>query len=197
MVHWIGLRTPVWAILNEAWLTIGQSASLQSPKPSQLWETTHPSLDPGLSGTESPSPPRGNPQTVNLKTSQPGTQKSTKETLLPILPNVDTTVKMALALVTTLPASTQSERGLVLIYLWISNLKDPSYILCLKLFAFGILACGFSYWHVHLEEWSSKFPPFECLYEGWYWDPSACWRQRGMFYLFSLWDDVFIMALIN
>ena len=33
---------------------MGKSASLSTTKPSLLWEKTHPSLDPNLSGTESP-----------------------------------------------------------------------------------------------------------------------------------------------
>ena len=66
-----------------------------------------------------PSPPRENLQDTPLEDLTTGLTEVTRETLLPILTIVDTTNKLALALVNTLPARTQREKGLVLINPWI------------------------------------------------------------------------------
>jgi len=134
---------------------------------------------------------------INMKTSWQGSQNFTSDTLIPFLTNMDTTDKLALALVTTLSASTQSERRLVLINLWISKLKYPRSILCLKFLCFWtgsmciqLLTCIFRRVEVYI-------PSFECLYDGCYLETHAWWRQKGMFSLFAFWDDALIMTIIT
>ena len=166
MSHWIGIRTPVWAILTKAWLTIGWRASLLSPKASQLWEETHLSLDQRFAVTESPLLQEGTLKTLNMKTSLQDLQKFSREILLHFLTIVVTTEKLSLALLTTSPASSQSKKGLVLINPLISTLKYPGSIICLQSLCFWLTTCGFSYWHVHSEEWSSQFPLLNFLIRG-------------------------------
>ena len=60
MSHCICIRTPVWTILTKAWLTIGHSASILSPK-SSLSNNSFFSR-PTTSWGRVPSPPRGYPQ---------------------------------------------------------------------------------------------------------------------------------------
>ena len=136
--------------MTKGWVTMCQNARLMSPKHSQLWETTHLSLDPGLAGTESPLLQLGTLKTLQMKTSSQGSQKFSREILLPFIKIVISTDKLALALVNKLPASTQSKRGLWLINPWISNLKYLGSNLCLKFLflwtasmCFQLLTCTF------------------------------------------------------
>ena len=129
MSHWIGIWTPVWAPLNMAWLTRGQSARFLSPKTSFYLGHSSSFSRLSISKDRVPSPPRGKPQTIHLKLSPQGSWRIRRETLLPFMTIVDTTTKLALALVTILPASTQWERGLVLSNLWKIHQKYPGFIL--------------------------------------------------------------------
>ena len=62
MSHCDCIRTPVWAILNNAWMTMGWSASLWSHKPSLLWEKKNSSFSrPTTCRDRVPSLPNGNP----------------------------------------------------------------------------------------------------------------------------------------
>lgn len=64
-----------------------------------------------------------------VKTSPLGSHRFTRYTLLPIFTIMDTTHKLALALVTAVPASTQRLSGHVLINMWKNNVKYLSFIL--------------------------------------------------------------------
>ena len=143
---------------------MGCSASILSPKHTQWWETTHPSLDTQLAGTESLLLQEGTLKALNMKTSCQGLHKFKRETLLQFLTNVDTNEKFAVALVTTLPQALKVKVGLCSSTqgypTW--NIRDPFSVY--NSFAFGLLACVFSYWHVHSEEWSSKFPIWNVLW---------------------------------
>ena len=88
-----------------------------------IWDTPHPSLDPWLAGPESPLLQEGSLNTLYLKASAQGSWRIRTEALLPFLTIVDATNKLALALVTTLQASTQIDGGLLLIHLWKIHLK--------------------------------------------------------------------------
>ena len=61
-----------------------------------------------------PSHLRGNPQNPPEEDHTTGLPKDQKRTLLPFITIGDTTNKLALVLVTTLPASTQREGGFCL-----------------------------------------------------------------------------------
>ena len=98
-------------------------------KTNLFWEITHLSLEPQLSWRESLFLQEVTLKTLNMVTSFIGSQRFTRETLLLLITNVDTTDNLALALVPTLPASIQSKMGLVLFKLWISNLKYVTSIL--------------------------------------------------------------------
>ena len=168
---------------------MGWSPSLLTPKQSLLWEKYHLSLDPGLPDTESPLLQEGNFKTLTMKNSHQGSQSFTRDILLPFLTNVDTTDKLALALVATLPANTQNKSDIVLINPWISNQNYPIYILCLKVLClwtanmwFQLLTCTFR----RVEQY---IPPFECLYQVWIWDPRAWRRLRRKFSMFVNWHD--------
>ena len=79
------------------------------PKPFPIWHIPHPTLDPRLSVTEPLLIQEGILKTLHMKTSLQGSWRIRRETLLHFLTIVDTTNYLALALVTTLPASTQRE----------------------------------------------------------------------------------------
>ena len=79
------------------------------PKPVSIWDTPHPSLDPRLAGPESTLLQEENFKTLPLIPPTQGSQSIRRETLLPFLIVVDTTKKLAVALVTTLKASTQRQ----------------------------------------------------------------------------------------
>ena len=70
-----------------------------------------------------------------MKTSPQGSWGNRRLTFLPFLTTVDTTNQLAVALFTTLTASTEIEGGVVVIHLWKIHLKYPSFILSKNYFA--------------------------------------------------------------
>ena len=129
MSHWIGIQTTVWALLTQAWLTMGQSTSFPSPKTclflghsssfSRLW----------FAGTLAPLLQEGTLKKIHLKFSPQCLCRIRRETLLPLLTIVDTRNKMALPLVNSLARRTQRERGLVINNLWKIHLKYTGFLL--------------------------------------------------------------------
>ena len=63
--HWRCIRAPVWATLTKVWLTMGQSASLLSPKPT-LYSGHSSSFSRPESGRDS-APPRETPSRPQLE----------------------------------------------------------------------------------------------------------------------------------
>lgn len=163
---------------------MGRSASILTPKPNLSLGHFSSFSWPLICRDRVTSPPRGNPQDTQKKTSCHCIWRVIWETLLPFLTNVDTTDHLALAL----PNRTQRNRRLLLITWRISNLKYPSVMFCYHSVAFRLLAWGFSYWHVHSEEWCFNlflvnfyfWGDIECLV--------ICWRQKAMISGFVLLD---------
>lgn len=81
-------------------------------------------------GTESSLIKEGALKTLKLNTTSHVSRRFTRENLFPFLTNVDTTNCISLALVNTLPVSTQRDSDTVLINPGDSNLKYPGFILC-------------------------------------------------------------------
>ena len=100
------------------------------PKPVSIWDTPHHSLDPRLAGPEAPLQQEGNLKnlealealTTGLTTDHKGDSPSLDY-------NFRYHKQVALALVPTLPASPQRERGLVLLSMWKIHLKYTRFIL--------------------------------------------------------------------
>ena len=80
-----------------------------TPNPESIWETSLPSLEKVFAGPESSLQQEGTLNTLQLKTSPQGSWGIRNEILLPFLTIADTTNKLELALVTTLPARNQRE----------------------------------------------------------------------------------------
>lgn len=194
MSHSIGVKTTVWACLTKASLTMGWRARFWSPKKSLKWDTTHPFLDHLFAVTESPIHQKGTLKTLHLKTPPQGSWRIRREILIPFLIIVGTQKKLALALVTTLLATTQIDRGLILILLWKIKLKYPFHS-WFKFLWFWWLACGFSYWHVISEEWIHNFPLFNVFFRGDIKSLMLGLRQRDMVSMVALLDDVFQTAI--
>ena len=152
MSHWIGMRTPVCAVFTKAWQTVGQSASLWLQKHSLLLEQSPHSLNPCHEVTGSPVLQEG-----SLKTQHENFMAVLTEVQQRTFPSLSYKCGQHWQYGTTIPAITQSKIGLLLITLWISNLKYPGFNICLKFLCFGRLVCGFLFWHVHSREWSSNF----------------------------------------
>ena len=84
-------------------------------------------------------------KTLKMTPSHQGSQKLTRDP--PSLSSISghhwPPDNMALAMVTTLAASTESKRGVVLINTWISNMKFPGSILCLNFICIWIASMWF------------------------------------------------------
>ena len=86
---------------------MGQITSVLSPKPGSTWDTRHPSLDAQLAVPVSPPLQE---ETLHLKPSPQVSRSIRSQNLLPFLKCVDTTIKLAVALVTTLTVSKRRDR---------------------------------------------------------------------------------------
>ena len=165
------------------------------PKPVSISHIPHPSIDPRLVGPESPLLQERNLKTLHLKPSTQGSRRIRRETLLTFLTIVDTTNKLAVALVTTLTASTQRDWACAF-----SPVKIPPEITHfhsrIKLLCYGWLACDFSYWHVYSEVWSCNFPLLNIFFSGDIEGLAPDWKQMGLVSLFGLWNEVFQTGII-
>ena len=145
--------------------------------------------------TESPLLQDRTVKTLNKKTSCRGSEFHQTDPIS-ILTNVDTTDMLALAMVNTLHASTQNERGLVFTMFLISKFKYTSSILCLQFLCFWTASVCFSYWLVHWEEWIIQFLFLNIFIRGD--NESYILREdRVPCYPCLLWDDVLIMDKIQ
>ena len=153
------------------------------PKPASIWNLPHPSLDPRFWGTEYPPMQEASFKSLHLKTSPQGSQWIRRATFLPFFTIVDTTNNLVLAIVTTIPASTQWDGRLELIHLRKSTWKIlfPSQsvkipLLWMATMWFQALICIF--WRVWL-----LLPPLECPLQGSYWGPHAWLKTLGHVFL--------------
>lgn len=144
-----------------------------------------------------PSPPRWNPQHTQHEDFTWLLSLIQHRDCLPFLTNVDTTDKLALSLITKIPASTQRERRLVPINPWLSNLKYPNSIFCLQLLCLWTASMWFQLLTCTFRRVEQEMHHFECLYQGWYQESCAWWRQRDMYSLFVLWDDMLIKVILH
>lgn len=114
MTHWICIRTPIWAPLTKAWLTMGQSTNFLSPKPVSTWDTPPPYLGPHLAGTDFPLLQKGTLK-LPLEYLTKGFMLDHKVTLLLFLTFLDTKDHDGSDLGTTKLASTWREGWLCFI----------------------------------------------------------------------------------
>ena len=100
----------VLSTLEQGLADNGQTAKFMSSQNGSILNSPHSSLDPLLSGQDSPrlQDETSRPASVILNT---GSYKITRETLLNFLTILDTTNKFSVALINTLTASTQRDRA--------------------------------------------------------------------------------------
>ena len=111
--------------------------------PSSIQDSPNSSLDPRLAGPDNPLFQNGNFKKLHRNPSPQGSCRIRRETLLSFLTLVDTTKKLAVALVTTL-SQCRKRQCLCLSTSEISTRNIPASF-SVKFLCFGWLACDFSY----------------------------------------------------